>query len=231
MNDLINYNQHAYISTRESAKRLNVSLGTIQKMVEMGELTAWKTRGGHRRVLVQSIDDHLKNRHLSYRNQLIRERILFGIFKRTDNILYFEKLLESFKNPVQFASSIDVCEALMRIVELKPHAIFIDCLLPPTEQLHFIHYLSKNEVTQKIPILIDEGFTELHPGVLRLAGENAGIIQTFPRREAAPINPDETFKHPYIFGYPGSSSDSTPLIQGQDLEEIIQEALMKSPAE
>ena len=81
MNDLINYNQHAYISTRESAKRLNVSLGTIQKMVEMGELTAWKTRGGHRRILVQSIDDHLKNRHLSYRNQLIRERILFGIFK------------------------------------------------------------------------------------------------------------------------------------------------------
>ena len=62
MNDLINYNQHAYISTRESAKRLNVSLGTIQKMVEMGELTAWKTRGGHRRILVQSIDDHLKNR-------------------------------------------------------------------------------------------------------------------------------------------------------------------------
>ena len=96
MNDLINYNQHAYISTRESAKRLNVSLGTIQKMVEMGELTAWKTRGGHRRVLVQSIDDHLKSRHLSYRNQLIRERILFGIFKRTDNILFFEKLLESF---------------------------------------------------------------------------------------------------------------------------------------
>jgi excisionase family DNA binding protein len=36
-----------YLSTRQSAKVLQVSLGTVQKMVELGELIAWKTRGGH----------------------------------------------------------------------------------------------------------------------------------------------------------------------------------------
>ncbi len=35
-----------YLSTRQSAKVLQVSLGTVQKMVELGELIAWKTRGG-----------------------------------------------------------------------------------------------------------------------------------------------------------------------------------------
>ena len=35
----------SYKSTRETAKILQVSLGTIQKMVETGELIAWKTRG------------------------------------------------------------------------------------------------------------------------------------------------------------------------------------------
>ena len=48
----------SYKSTRETAKILQVSLGTIQKMVETGELIAWKTRGGHRRILDASIEQH-----------------------------------------------------------------------------------------------------------------------------------------------------------------------------
>ncbi|NDI26586.1 MAG: helix-turn-helix domain-containing protein, partial [Burkholderiaceae bacterium] len=51
----INLNQ-PYLSTRQSAKVLQVSLGTVQKMVELGELTAWKTRGGHRRILTSSLN-------------------------------------------------------------------------------------------------------------------------------------------------------------------------------
>jgi excisionase family DNA binding protein len=37
-----------YLSTRQSAKILRVSLGVVQKMVELGELIAWKSRGGKR---------------------------------------------------------------------------------------------------------------------------------------------------------------------------------------
>ena len=39
-------NPKDFLSTRETAKHLQVSLGTVQKMVETGELLAWKTRGG-----------------------------------------------------------------------------------------------------------------------------------------------------------------------------------------
>ncbi|MEY3206681.1 MAG: hypothetical protein RIS77_54 [Pseudomonadota bacterium] len=45
-----------YLSTRQSAKILQVSLGTVQKMVEEGDLVAWKTRGGHRRILATSLN-------------------------------------------------------------------------------------------------------------------------------------------------------------------------------
>ncbi len=34
-----------YLSIRQSTKILQVSLGTVQKMVELGKLIAWKTRG------------------------------------------------------------------------------------------------------------------------------------------------------------------------------------------
>lgn len=38
------------LTTREAARLLGVSVGTVQKWVESGELSGWKTPGGHRRV-------------------------------------------------------------------------------------------------------------------------------------------------------------------------------------
>ncbi|BBD79361.1 GAF domain-containing protein [Aerosticca soli] len=38
------------MTTREAARLLGVSIGTVQKWVETGALAAWKTPGGHRRL-------------------------------------------------------------------------------------------------------------------------------------------------------------------------------------
>ncbi|XQU72840.1 Helix-turn-helix domain-containing protein [Cupriavidus sp. H18C2] len=51
-----------YYSTRTAAKLLNVSLGTVQKMVERGELGAWKTNGGHRRIHKETVHRLLADR-------------------------------------------------------------------------------------------------------------------------------------------------------------------------
>jgi excisionase family DNA binding protein len=42
-------------STREAAQQLGVSVRTAQLWVEEGRLNAWKTPGGHRRILVESV--------------------------------------------------------------------------------------------------------------------------------------------------------------------------------
>jgi len=46
----------SFCTTREAATLLGVSVGTVQLWVESGLLQAWKTSGGHRRVLRDSID-------------------------------------------------------------------------------------------------------------------------------------------------------------------------------
>ena len=51
-----------YYSTREAAKLLGVSLTTAQIMVEKGELQAWKTSGGHRRISVEAVEKALRQR-------------------------------------------------------------------------------------------------------------------------------------------------------------------------
>jgi excisionase family DNA binding protein len=48
--------EKTFCTTREAAGLLGVSIGTVQVWVESGLLRAWKTAGGHRRVLRASID-------------------------------------------------------------------------------------------------------------------------------------------------------------------------------
>lgn len=51
--------EKSFCTTREAATLLGVSVGTVQLWVESGLLQAWKTAGGHRRVLRDSVDSLL----------------------------------------------------------------------------------------------------------------------------------------------------------------------------
>lgn len=51
--------EKSFCTTREAATQLGVSVGTVQLWVESGLLQAWKTTGGHRRVLRASVESLL----------------------------------------------------------------------------------------------------------------------------------------------------------------------------
>lgn len=47
--------EKSFCTTKEAATLLGVSVGTVQLWVESGLLQAWKTAGGHRRVMRESV--------------------------------------------------------------------------------------------------------------------------------------------------------------------------------
>jgi excisionase family DNA binding protein len=49
-------------STIEAARLLGLAVRSVQLMVDRGELTAWKTPGGHRRILRASVDAWMAGR-------------------------------------------------------------------------------------------------------------------------------------------------------------------------
>ena len=51
--------EKSFCTTRQAATQLGVSVGTVQLWVESGLLQAWKTAGGHRRVLRDSVESLL----------------------------------------------------------------------------------------------------------------------------------------------------------------------------
>jgi len=52
--------EKSFCTTREAAVLLGVSVGTVQLWVESGLLQAWKTAGGHRRVIRDSVERLLR---------------------------------------------------------------------------------------------------------------------------------------------------------------------------
>ena len=96
----INLNQ-PYLSTRQSAKVLQVSLGTVQKMVELGELTAWKTRGGHRRILTSSLNQQLRRRKVGMQQRAKQaQHIALGVFKRQENLDEMKRRFKGGPSPL-----------------------------------------------------------------------------------------------------------------------------------
>jgi excisionase family DNA binding protein len=197
-----------YLSTRQSAKILQVSLGTVQKMVELGELIAWKTRGGHRRILASSLDQQLQRRKRAMRQKTTQNCVAMGIFRRSEN---GQELLESIADwqlKVDMEVSVDSLEGLMKAVSIAPDLIFLDALIPPVEQVHLIHYLSKNKDTQRIPILVDEGFIKLHPGVVTLVDENSGGKPPLSESIKKELENGLIDLNPLIIGYPATNPEA-----------------------
>jgi hypothetical protein len=117
----------------------------------------------------------------------------------------------------------------MKAVSIAPDLIFLDALIPPVEQVHLIHYLSKNKDTQRIPILVDEGFIKLHPGVVALADENSSHRPPFAENIQEELKNGLIEHNPLIIGYPATNSElERPWPQGSRhelLEPIFIEAL------
>jgi excisionase family DNA binding protein len=217
-----------YLSTRQSAKVLQVSLGTVQKMVELGELIAWKTRGGHRRILASSLEQQLQRRKRAMRQKSTQNCIALGIFRRIENS---EELLESAQEwqlKVEMEVAIDSLEGLMKAVSIAPDLIFLDALIPPVEQVHLIHYLSKNNDTQRIPILVDEGFIKLHPGVVSLADENSGTRPPLSESIKKELENGLIEQNPLIVAYPATNTELDPSLSYRSRHELLEPVFIEA---
>lgn len=50
--------EHDYMTTAEVARDLDLSIGTVQRLVTIGELQALRTQGGHRRIFLNSVQKY-----------------------------------------------------------------------------------------------------------------------------------------------------------------------------
>ena len=146
-----------YCGTNYAAKLLGLSVGTIHKLVDNNQLTAWKTKGGHRRILIQSIRKFQEENNISSEvvNPPDIDKRLRVLLVEDDDITR-EMLLNICNNS---ASSLDCTalssgvEALIDIASIQPDILVTDLDMPGVDGFELVRILQMNTQFKGLAIL------------------------------------------------------------------------------
>jgi len=127
-----NVAEKPYYSTRAAAKLLNVSLGTVQKMVERGELSAWKTHGGHRRIYKEDVHNLLATRVGNHPVETEHELDLVVFHPNHQEAQKLHAQLAKWGLPLKSAVVEDVLDTIITSVSSHPQVVlyYVEALTP-----------------------------------------------------------------------------------------------------
>lgn len=149
-----------YCGTSYAASLLGLSVATVQSLVEKGEIDAWKTMGGHRRIALQSIQRYLEK---NSRQKLVtqsdpqnRLRVLLVEDDEPTRELY-QLEFESWKLPVDCTWMSSAVEALMDIASMRPDLLITDLSMPGVDGFEMLKALKRNVELADMQVLVISG--------------------------------------------------------------------------
>ena len=151
-----------FCGTSYAANLLGLSVGTIQSLVEKNILQAWKTRGGHRRISMDSLREYQKNKrantspNVSTIGQLLRVLLVDD-----DNVTreMFRRICDKATMPIDCTAMSSGMEALIDIATIQPHILITDLDMPGIDGFELLHILNKNPQFESMAILAYSGLT------------------------------------------------------------------------
>jgi len=149
-----------YCGTTYAAKLLGLSVATVQSLVEKGEIDAWKTLGGHRRIALRSIDAYLA-RHSPQLSRIDtdpkqRLRVLVVEDDEITRELY-RCQFEEWDLPVDCSWMGSALEALMDIASMRPELLITDLSMPGVDGIEMLRALKRNQNLADMQIIVISG--------------------------------------------------------------------------
>jgi len=142
-------------TTREAARRLGVSLRTVQLWVESGTLPAWKTMGGHRRISREVVDRLVREQEVSLEVGPADQRLTILVVEDEESLrkLYEQKLL-SWDLPLEILTAANGYEALLMIGDKRPDLLIADLSMPGMDGFRMIRTLSSAKEFRDLEIIV-----------------------------------------------------------------------------
>ena len=150
-----------YCGTSYAAKLLNLSVGTVQTLVEKNELQAWKTQGGHRRISLQSVEDYQRRHHIQTHSILNgNERLRVLVVEDDDNLLRtLQAHFDKWDMAIDATCMTSAIEALIDLPVLKPQVLITDLRLPGVDGFELIRRLNQHPQLSGMAVLAMTGMS------------------------------------------------------------------------
>ena len=155
-----------YCSTREAAKLLGISLRTTQLWVDKGLLEAWKTEGGHRRILVASVERVLRQDQAPLEHSTVRPAELpeFGRLRllvvEDDNTLLklYRLHITNWRLPIDLTTAGNGYDALVLVGREQPDLMIADLGLPGLDGFQMVRALVASSFREGMEIAVVTGY-------------------------------------------------------------------------
>lgn len=150
-----------YCGTSYAAKLLNLSVGSIQSLVEKNELIAWKTQGGHRRISLQSIYQYQSRANLlpklpAQSGKYLKVMVVEDDANSRD---MYQAHFDSWDLPIDAVMQVSAIEALLDIPVVKPQVLMTDLRMPGIDGVAMLRQLSVHPQFTKMSVIVITGLS------------------------------------------------------------------------
>ena len=162
-------------STAHLARRLGVSVPTVQRWVDLGHLKAWKTVGGHRRIDAESAEAFIRTQ-MQQRGGEAEAVVPFSVLVVDDNPDDRDLLCALVEIAVPGARIVvapNGFDALIEVGKAMPDLIVTDITLPHMDGVEMIRHLSTQGDARPPAIVAVSAHSPAH--VEKMGGLPAGV--------------------------------------------------------
>lgn len=147
-----------YLTTREAATLLGVSVPTAQQWVERGLLKSWKTEGGHRRISHASVVEALEGQRQKAAQADAPYSMPVLIVEDDVHLIRLYKLhMSTWPFPVTAFVAPNGYEGLVLVGEVQPRLLVCDLRLPGVNGFNIVRGVCEIERFKEMGIVVISG--------------------------------------------------------------------------
>ncbi len=156
----VDFSSEDYCGTSYAAKLLGLSVATVQSLVEKGEIEAWKTLGGHRRIALSSITSYLEKspKPAARPSAASATRLRVMLVEDDENARELYRCqFEEWDLPIDCTWMPSALEAMMDIASVRPDLLITDLSMPGVDGLEMLRALKRNAQLADMQIVVISG--------------------------------------------------------------------------